>query len=52
MSFSLIFLKFLWCRYEPMDIYLVDSNTMLVVVYYNSGKVESPIYSEFGSMSH
>jgi len=38
MNFSLIVFIFLWCRSEAMDIYLVDPNTMLVVVCYNSEK--------------
>jgi len=38
MSFSLIVFNFLWCRSESMDIYLVDSNTMLAAVCCNGGK--------------
>jgi len=38
MNFSLIVFNFLWCRSEPMDIYPVDSNTMLVAVCFNGGK--------------
>jgi len=38
MRFSLIVFNFLWCRFEPMDIYPVEPNTMLVVVCFNGGK--------------
>jgi len=38
MDFSLIVFNFLWCKSEPIDIYLVNPNMMLAAVYYNGGK--------------
>ena len=38
MSFSLIVINFLWCRYDTMDNYSVYPITMLVEVCFNGGK--------------
>jgi len=35
---SFIVFNFLWCRFESMDIYQLDLNTMLVAVYFNGTK--------------